>query len=416
MSPGSRPAGRAREGIARHGRLRRRGPGRTIAAWLLSAVAVVVVSAVVVGGVAVWDLANAVKPGVHLIGETDEPKQPVPGVGSYQGPLNLLIAVSDSRSGQGKAWGPLSDSSGIGNNDVTMLLHIGPDHKQATLVSFPRDLMIPIPSCPTGNGGWTAPRYNAQLNSTLAEGGLACTVLTIKQLTGIDIPYAGMIKFSGVVALSNALGGVNVCVKGGIDDPKAGNLHLTPGMHSLKGKRAAQFLRTRHGLVGGGDLPRISNQQVFLSALVRQVTSDGTLTNPATVWKLAKAALDNIRFSSSLQNVGRLYQIAMILKGLDLDHALMVQYPVLTDPANANRVVPDTASAKVLMDAIASNQPMALEGGTGQGSVPETPAETPGATDSATPGATSTSTDAVQLPENVHGQAVSEETCSNGAG
>jgi len=416
MPGGSRPAGRAKNGgNVRHGRLKRRGAARTITKWVLSAVAVVAVSVVVVGGVAVWDLASAVKPGVHLVGEKITKAQPVPGIGSFQGPLNLLIAVSDSRTGQGKAYGPLSDSSGIGNNDVTMLLHVAPNHKQATLVSFPRDLIIPIPSCPTASGGWTAEQYAGQLNSTLAEGGLACTVLTIKKLTGIDIPYAGVLKFNGVVAMSNALGGVDVCVKGGIDDPRAGNLHLAPGMHKLKGKEAAQFLRTRHGLVGGGDVSRISNQQVFLSALVRQVTSaGGALDNPASVWKLAKAALDNVQFSTSLQNAGRLYQIAMMLKGLDLNHVLMVQYPWVEDPANPNRVIPDEASAEVLMNAIKNDQPMTLDGGTGQGAVAATPGATPGATDTATPAPTAT--DGVQLPQNVIGQTASEETCSNGAG
>ena len=37
-------------------------------------------------------------------------------------------------------------------NDVTMLLHVSADHKNATVISFPRDLMVPIPSCPGPNG------------------------------------------------------------------------------------------------------------------------------------------------------------------------------------------------------------------------------------------------------------------------
>ena len=88
-----------------------------------------------------------------------------------------------------------------------------------------------------------------------------------------------MITFDGVIEMSNALGGVDVCVTQRIRDTDTG-LDLSAGTHSLQGKDALEFLRTRHGVGDGSDLARISSQQVFLSSMMRKIISGGTLGSP----------------------------------------------------------------------------------------------------------------------------------------
>ncbi|HWU46120.1 MAG TPA: LCP family protein [Humibacter sp.] len=407
--------------IARHGRLRPGSAWSTVGKIIASVAAVAVISAVSLGAYATFDLVKTSHKSVHLIGE---PAQQIPDIAALKGGVNILITATDTRSGQGSAYGPLDDSSGAGNNDVTMLMHLSQDHTHATVVAFPRDLMVPIPSCPTLGGGSTYAQTKAQINTTYSLGGLPCTVLTIQQLTGVkSIPFAGVITFSGVVAMSNAIGGVPVCIGGkGIHDPDT-SLNLDPGMRMLQGKTATEFLRTRHGVGDGSDLGRISNQMVFLSSLVRTIKSAGTLTNPVKVWGLAKAATSNMRLSDQLDNVTTLYQIAMALKNLSLDNVAFLQYPVATDPDDPNRVVPDEASATVLFDAIKKDQPIAITGGTGggdQGSIVKTPTPTstptPTGSKTSTPNATGTPGGPVQLPNSIHGQTAATETCSNGAG
>jgi LCP family protein required for cell wall assembly len=410
-----------RRGIARHGRLRRH-PWRTVGKVIACVAAVAVFSTVGIVGVAAANLVSDVPPTVHLVGQTSGP---IPEVGALKGGMNILIAATDSRTGEGTTYGTTDDSSGIGLNDVTMLLHLSQDHTHAEVISFPRDLMIDFPKCPDGDGGWNSAEYYVPLNTSLVDGGLPCTVLVIEQLTGIDIQAAGLIKFNGVVALSNAVGGVPVCVGGdGIDDPDT-DLELPPGEHTLMGVQAAQFLRTRHGLQGGGDLSRISNTQVFLSSLVRTIMSAGTLSNPVKVWGIAKAAEQNITFSDNLKNLTTLYQLAMAVKGLSFDDITFVQYPVFDDPENNNRVIPDEDSAKTLTDAIIADQPITVTAGTGQGSIdadggstatasPPAPASSASAgTSSAAPSSTSTP---AALSDNVFGQTAATKTCSNGAG
>jgi LCP family protein required for cell wall assembly len=419
-------AERAPAGIARHGRLHAK-PWTTFGKVVASVMSVIVVSVLGIAGVAAANLVTSAKPAIHLKGE-----QSIPDIAALKGGVNILVAATDTRSGQGGAWGSLDDSSGAGNNDVTMLLHLSADHTHAIVVSFPRDLMVPVPAC-----GDNYAQDQAQFNTTLAEGGMSCVVSTVENLTGVKIPFAGLITFEGVVAMSNAVGGVQVCIGGdGIHDPDT-SLNLNPGKATLKGQNAAEFLRTRHGVGDGSDLSRISNQQVFLSSLVRTIMSDGTLTNPVKVWGLAKSTVSNVQLSQSLDNVTTLYQIAMALKGVSWNNIAFVQYPVVDDPDNPNRVVPDEASAQTLVNAIVHDQSVQITAGTGQGSVAQpgsgtssdagssgstgssTTGSSGGSTSSSSKASTGTPTPAptpVQLSDNTHGQTAATQTCSNGAG
>ena len=99
----------------------------------------------------------------------------------------------------------------------------------------------------------------------------------------------------GVAGLSEAVGGVEVCVADPIEDEYTGTF-LDAGNHTLSGVAALQFLRTRHGVGDGSDLGRISNQQVFMSALARKLQGEGTLSDPVKLYSIAKAALANMPF------------------------------------------------------------------------------------------------------------------------
>ncbi|GAB3610667.1 LCP family protein [Humibacter ginsengiterrae] len=399
----------------------RRKPWATFGKVVASVVVVAFVSVLGIGGVAAANLVSDKKPSVHLVGEGKLGS--IPDIGALDGGVNILLLASDTRTGQGDAWGTTDDSSGAGLNDVTMLLHLSKDHTHATVVSFPRDLMLPIPKCPDGKGGWNSAMSSQPLNTTLSNGGVACTVLTIEHLTGIDIPFAGVVDFEGVVAMSNAVGGVPVCITGGGIHDEHTSLDLPDGTSVLQGMQAAEFLRTRYGVGDGSDLGRISNTQVFLSSLVRTVMTPKTLTNPVKMWGLVKAAQQHIQWSDSLNNVTTLYQIAMAGKNLKYDNITFVQYPVGSDSDDPGKVVADHSSADVLMEAVKNDQPIQLTGGTGVGAVGPTgtPAPSDASSGSGTPsggssagGGSGSGSTAVALPEDVKGQTAATQTCSKG--
>ncbi|MGN6760925.1 MAG: LCP family protein [Leifsonia sp.] len=442
--PRRRQRARGPEGV-RHGRLPRRRGSVAVLKLLAAAVAIVFVSVGSVAAYAVWDVARSIKTGVHLQALPGHSAIPadIPNVAAIPGGVNLLLAGTDSRSDLGGVYSSSDEqdaSSGAGNNDVTMLLHIAQDHKSMMVVSFPRDLMVPIPSCPDPKGGTISGTSYAQFNTALSRGGLNCVVATVSKMTGVDIPFAALINFNGVSAMSDAVGGVNVCLATPVkDDYTNPPLDLPAGENTIVGDIALSFLRSRHGVGDGSDLGRISNQQVFLSALARKIVSGGVLSNPVQLYSLAKAAVNNITPSESLTNPTTLVQIALALKDTGLQNNVFVQYPAVGDPDNPNRVVPQESAAKALDEALVNDQPVKLTGSTGRAAEDPTatssPAPSPGGEPSpATPaspsagtgtatgtatgtGATPTPTGTggpVDLPSTITGQTAAQQTCTKG--
>ncbi|MEO7121689.1 MAG: LCP family protein [Lacisediminihabitans sp.] len=406
--------------VVRHGQQKTRGAFGAVMRVLGIAVVVALVSGASVAGIAVWGLASSVKPGIHLAHVKGGPKVDVTNIGAIEGGVNMLLVGTDTRTGQGGAYQTkeqLRASSGTGNNDVTMLIHIAADHNSVSVVSFPRDLIIPVPSCPRAAGGSYPAESSAMLNSTLPRGDLPCVVLTIEKLTGLEIPFAAKITLDGVIAMSDAVGGVDVCVATPINDLYVNPpLHLTAGEHTMVGADALSFLRSRHGLVGGSDLARISNQQLFMSALARKVTSAGVLSNPLELYSLASAAVQNVTLSDTLTNPSALVSIALALKSVGLSNIVFVQYPVVGDPANPARVIPQQSTAAALNAALVADRPLQLSGKTGGGTV-LAPATTPTTATTGTPPPASTpDQDSVVLPSNVSGQTAADQTCSRGQG
>jgi anionic cell wall polymer biosynthesis LytR-Cps2A-Psr (LCP) family protein len=196
-----------------------------------------------------------------------------------------------------------------------------------------------------------------------------------------------MIDFRGVIEMSNAIGGVEVCVASPIDD-KYSKLQLEAGLHTLQGKEALAFLRTRHGVGDGSDLSRISNQQVFLTSLLRKVKNEGVLNNPIYMYSLANAAARNMKLSDSMTDLGTMVALAGALRNVNLDKMTFLQVPSRggLSGSEAGRVEPIYDQAQLIFDRIANDEPVVIKkANTGYGaSLKETGTpETDAATESA---------------------------------
>ncbi len=393
---------RAPRAIARHGRLKVQSKGSEFGGLLLKGLAAILGATIALAGISAYQITSAIKgnaltiPGAKAVTAAD-----------LKGPINMLLVGNDTRAGQGAGYGNVSSAL----SDVMILLHISADRKNAVAVSFPRDLLVPWPACPSTSGGpGYLPQALGQLNATLANGGPGCTLLTIEQLTGVSIPYLAMIDFNGVIEMSNAIGGVDVCVAKEINDPYT-QTYLQPGKYTLQGKAALQFLRTRHGVGDGSDLARISNQQVFLTSLVRKVKSAGVLTNPVELYALANAAARNMKLSQSLTDLGTLVSLASALKNVSLDKMVFLQVPShggLPAPYSG-RVEPNYDQANVLFQKLRDDMPIILgNANTGAGAVLATPGPTASASPSATP--SPSSSDSLDWAT---GTNAGQTTCSN---
>lgn len=403
-------------GIARHGRLKKAGPWPTILAFIGAALVVAIVSTASLGAIVLSQLKSNIKT-VTLVGE--ETAGPPPSIGAYSGGFNILIVGSDR----------CEDNSGCAGrgsanlNDVTMLLHVSADQTNAVAVSFPRDLVVPIPSCPKEDGkGNNSAMSGRPINETLYYGGLPCTVLTVEALTGLDIQFAGEITFNGVISMSNAVGGVDVCVDGPINDKYTGLKLPTAGTYKLAGVDALAFLRTRHGVGDGSDLTRISSQQVYLSSLVRTLKSSETLSDPLKLYNLAKAATGSMTLSKGFSNLDTLVSIALALKKIPLESVTFVQYPGTTGVGGIyeGKVAPVVGKATALFTKIKADEPFSLASvGDGRGSAadPNAPVASPvvpdpAATGTPAPVATAATPAAPLDVLDVRGQTAADYTCS----
>ena len=342
---------------ARHGRLARHGTGRTLAKVVGATVAVVAVSATAIGAFAVVDVVREIKPAVQI--ESEKILEGVPDIGAMEGGLNFLLVGSDKRPQSGAFGDPDIDSGVL--NDVTMLLHISQDHSHVEVVSFPRDMLVDVPECPdpeNPSGPGFSERYGVKINSILKDGGLNCVAATVEQLLGITIPVGGIVEFDGVAALSEAVGGVDVCLVDPIDDPWSG-LQLDAGTHSLAGYQALAFLRTRHGVGDGSDLGRIASQQTFLASLARKLQSSGTFADPIRLYSIAKAILANMTLSQALRDPSRLVTVARAMQAIDLDKIAFVQFPTVYT-ADMSAVVPSD-SAAALASALQRDVPVGFD-------------------------------------------------------
>ena len=215
---------------------------------------------------------------------------------------NWLIAGSDSRGGlttaQENQLALGHDITG-GRSDTIMLLHLPANGTRPTLVSLPRDSYVSIP----GHG------YN-KLNAAYAIGGPKLLIATVQDATRLPVNHFMSIGFGGLVSVVDDVGGVRMCLKAPMKDPKAG-LNLKAGCQTLNGDQALGFVRTR--AFSEGDLQREQDQRVLLKGILSKMTSAGTLANPFAVIPAANGAASAISVDQST-GLSQLVTVAFALR------------------------------------------------------------------------------------------------------
>ncbi|MEV7813056.1 LCP family protein [Streptomyces flaveolus] len=279
-------------------------------------------------------------------------------------PINILVMGSDGRtSATDCKLGGGCSKTGVqtgSNADVEMVLHISADRSNATVMSIPRDTMTKVPACKDSESGQSTNGYYGQINSAL-QYGPACQVATVHQLTGITIDHFVKLDFSGVVKMSDAVGGVSVCVSDDVYDTYS-HLKLSKGTHTLKGVAALEFVRSRHGFGDGSDLGRTVSQHIFLSAMIRKFKSAGTLTDPTAVYDLADAATKALTVDDGLGTVKKLISLAADVNKVPTKRITFTTMQTAPDPGDSDRVVVGPG-AKSLFATIADDQSLTTGSG-----------------------------------------------------
>lgn len=267
---------------------RRRSPLRRLSVTLVALVSLTVLAVTSVGWAAYRHFDSAIDRNNW---------EPTAGArpAEVPGDLNILLLGNDSREG---THGEFGDPGGM-RADTTIIAHFDADGS-ATLVSFPRDTLVPI--VPTSAA--IARDGLSKIADVVPLVGVPGLISTLEGFTGLKIDHTVSINLAGFRAMTDAVGGVTVCVQP-LPDGSTRNLRDAEsgwrgqlGENRLDGGQALAFVRTRKAL--GEERLRILRQQQFLSRLLDAATSTGVLTSPSRIASLLGAVGGALEISRSL--------------------------------------------------------------------------------------------------------------------
>ncbi len=307
--------------------------------WVAGSVALLLV-VTTVGLVAAYRYYGGLVETVPGLADLDEgPAAPV----ERRGENFLLVGsdTSDSLTDAELAEIGLSreERDGI-RTDTIILVHVPRDGTSATFVSFPRDSYVSIPGYPDNklNSAYEAGELDGP------GGGPAKLVETVELLTDLDVHHYVEVDLLGLYDVTNALGGVEVCLSQPAREPKSG-IDLSAGRHVLDGREALAFVRQRERLPGG-DLGRIRRQQHFVGSVVREALSTGVLLDPMTLDRLLRAVGGSLRTDPGT-STGDLLDAARSLRGVVAGQVQFQTVPVAD--GDARRDVPGNDNASVVL-------------------------------------------------------------------
>jgi LCP family protein required for cell wall assembly len=272
---------------------------------------------------------------------------------------NILVYGDDTRTGltPHQQYILHAGHDQTNNTDTIMVVHIAPGHHQVTVISIPRDTMVPVYECDKGPG-YTGQQANpagaVQINSLLQIGGPTCLWKTVEQVTGIRIDHFIGIGLLGFVKVVNDLGGVNVCVPFDVNDTTSG-LNLKAGQQHISGIQALAFWRTRENLGDGSDLERIQRDQFMSAQVVKGVLHSGLLSNPIKLLNVVTDAAASMTTDAGMSATD-LVHIGQSFRDLSGQNVQFITAPNEPWTQNANRIQLMQPQASEVFAAIARDQ------------------------------------------------------------
>ncbi|MBV8863560.1 MAG: LCP family protein, partial [Mycobacterium sp.] len=254
------------------------------------------------------------------------------GQGGDDGAIDILLVGMDSRAdAHGNPLSPeelatlRAGDEVASNTDTIILVRIPNNGKSATAISIPRDTYVAAPGLGKTKINGVYGQTKEAKRVSLVESGVApdeaeregteagreALIKTVADLTGVTVDHYAEIGLLGFALITDALGGVNVCLKEPVYEPLSG-ADFPAGWQKLNGPQALSFVRQRHNLPRG-DLDRVVRQQVVMASLAHQVISGKTLASPTTMNRLQQAIQRSVVLSSGwdiMDFVTQLQQLA----------------------------------------------------------------------------------------------------------
>lgn len=278
----------------------------------------------------------------------DEPAGRRPG---QQPGTAILIVGSDSRGNlTARERGQLGTGNAEGQRTDTMMILYTPPSGESALIGLPRDSYLPIPG-----------HNKNKLNAAYAFGGAPLLMQTVEDATGLRMDGYAEIGFDGFVRVTDAVGGVRLCLKEPMQD-KDSHTDLPAGCQTLTGVQALGYVRMRKA-DPQGDLGRMKRQREFLAALVKKAASPMSVINPVRYWTLNHSAADALRLGRST-GAGELIALTRGMMSISGGKGLTLSVPISsadTTTAAGSSVLWDQERAAEMFALLASGSTDGLD-------------------------------------------------------
>jgi LCP family protein required for cell wall assembly len=271
-------------------------------------------------------------------------------------PQNFLIVGSDTRDvideSDPDATAFLGEEPGGRRSDTIMVARVDAQNRTVDLVSFPRDLWVPI----AGTG--SSERINTAYG---ASDGPQRLIDTIRQDFDIEINHYVEIDFDSFRGIVDAVDGIPLGFQTPMRDRHSGLYIDVAGCSVLDGDQALAFARARHleyqDARGrwvddeSADLGRINRQQVFMRRLIDRAASQTNSFDLKTMNDLLSSTADNLKVDTGL-DLGQMVKLARHFKDFTGEQLRSRTLPVYPDTTNGGASVLklDTIRADPILD------------------------------------------------------------------
>lgn len=258
--------------------------------------------------------------------DQDTDQNGVPTIAAPKNYVRILLLGSDQRPFEGGY-----------RTDVIILLTLKPDQGKASMVSFPRDLYVEIPSVGAN-----------RINTAMAYGGFSLLNQTLLRNFGVYADHYVMVNFWAFVQTIDSLGGINVHVAKTLTDHRDGYGQYTvpAGLVHMDGETALWYARSRYT---SSDFDRNRRQQEIIRALFEKLMSLNAIERAPEIYNIYS---QNVTTDLSLTDITPLLTMAPKL----LDSSNIENYSIgpayvtpWTTPGGAQVLLPNTAAIQGLL-------------------------------------------------------------------
>ncbi|MGY1811638.1 LCP family protein [Blastococcus sp. SYSU D00820] len=231
---------------------------------------------------------------------------------------------------------------------ATLLAHVSAEGDRAVLLSVPPTALVDTPQCRDADGDLREPTTEA-FAASLLDGGPACMVRAVQQLSGLRVDHYLGVDLGRLPAMVDALDGISVCLTAPSPAVAASARPLEAGTTELDGAAAGDYLRPGDSGADVTGAATAERAQLLLTSTLRRAMSMGVLGNPVTLTSFLTRAADALTVDEQT-NLGDLRTLAGTLGDLSGDQVQRAGLPV----AQVGYVPVGTDQAYVVLDAPAT--------------------------------------------------------------